>query len=169
MTSPFSTLLIALQDRIKTEIPDIRWIDQDLGQLESYGDRPAVSWPCALIDFTNFRYEDASDLIQFAEGTVTIRLAFPPFSNTNSLTPTNFKEKALQFYDIEWAIYKALHGWKPDGYGYMSRTNVSTEKRNDIIRVRQISFSITFEDYNAQPVHTLGNLPTNLETDIDLQ
>lgn len=114
MTSPFSTLLIALQDRIKTQIPDIRWIDQDLGQLENYGDRPAVSFPCVLIDFQNFQYEDASDLIQFAEGTVNFRLAFAPFSNTNSLTPVSYQEKALQFYDLEWALYKALHGWKPE-------------------------------------------------------
>lgn len=168
MTSPFSTLLIALQQRIKSQIPDIRWIDQDLGQLENYGDRPAVSFPCVLIDFQNFQYEDASDLIQFAEGTVNIRLAFAPFSNTNNLTSVDYQAKALKFYDLEWAIYKALHGWKPDGYGYLSRVGANTENRNDSFRVRVINFSISFEDYEAQPVHTLGTLPSSLEEDIEL-
>lgn len=50
MTSPFATLLTALQARIQDKVTAIRYIDQDLGQLQDEM-RPAISFPAALIDF----------------------------------------------------------------------------------------------------------------------
>ena len=169
MESPFGTLLIALQDRLKAKVPAIRWIDQDTGQLEVQAERPPVSFPCVLIDFENFLFEDAGEAIQFASGTVLLRLAWPPFSQTNNVTPAEWKEKGLAYYDIEWAIYKALHGWKPGAttplpeggrYGYMMRVSSETEKRDmDILRVRALRYSITFEDYNASPEYNMAPMP----------
>lgn len=151
MNSPFSTLFIAIQERIKSEVAALRWIDQEMTQLESYGEKPSVSFPCLLVDFDNFNFEDAGEAIQFAEGIIVLRLGFAPFSQTSDKTPLEWKEKGLAYYDIEWAIYKALHGWKPNNYGYCMRVSADTEKREDSIRVRVLRYSISFEDYNACP------------------
>lgn len=163
MNSPFSSLLTHLQGRIKSQVPDIRWIDGDTGQLEGYERRPPVSFPCILIDFDGFDYQDLGDGIQQAQGSVIIRLGFDAYSATNNRTPSQSKSKALAYYDLEWSLFKALHGWKPEGYGYMMRVSADTERREDAIRVRQIRFSITFEDYMARPPREWGQLPGDLE------
>ena len=178
MISPFAILFIALQQRIKEKVPSIRWIDQNLGQLES-AERPPVSFPCVLIDFDEWNFEDLSELVQTAAGNIIIRLAFAPFSAINNVTPTAYKLKALQFYEIECQLYKALHGWAPSltaemlsdfsndvnddfggmqglledaegwNFGSLIRTAAITEKREDLFRVRVMPFSLAFEDYSA--------------------
>ena len=42
-------IFIAVCDRLKTEVPQLRWIDAEEGQLNT-GERPAVAFPCCLID-----------------------------------------------------------------------------------------------------------------------
>jgi hypothetical protein len=155
-TSPFGSLLQLLQARLKAQVPELRYIDQDLGQLEV--ERPPVSYHCALIDFVDWSFEDVGDNIQFASGAVIIRLGMQAWSSSSNLTPVLHQDKALSFYDVEWKTYKALHGWKPANYGYLMRTNVNTEEREDNLRVRAIRFSCSFEDSNAQPTHTLAKV-----------
>ena len=163
MTSPFATLFLQLQEYIKTSVPAIQWIDQDLGQLENYEIKPSVKFPCVLIDFDAFTYEDMGENGQFAQGDVVLRLAFPPFSNTSSPTPLLWKEKGLAIYDIEYALYTALQGWKPVGYGYMLRDNTNIERREDAIRVRTMRFSISYEDYGASPTYQKAAPSGNVE------
>lgn len=174
MNAPFSTLLTALQTRVKELLPAIKWVDQDYGQLEYYDQRPAVEFPCLLVDFDNFQFEDAGEAIQFATGNVVLRLAFAPYSNTSNITPDQWKQKGLQYYELEWALYKALHGWKPNAelpdehYGYMMRVSSDTEKREDPFRVRRLIYSVTFEDYNASPEYNMRHLPGLLDLDMDI-
>ena len=181
MISPFAILYIAIQQRIKEKVPAIRWIDQNLAQLES-SERPPVSWPCVLIDFDDWNFENMSELAQTASGNVIIRLGFAPFSGTNNLTPTAYKLKALEYYEIECQLYKALHGWTPTlteetlsdfgndvgndlggmqkllndaqgwNFGSMIRSAAVTEKREDLFRIRVMPFSLAFEDYSAMRV-----------------
>lgn len=163
-TTPFATLFVRLQAHLKTQVPDLRWIDQDFGQLEQ--ERPPVSYPCALIDFTDWNFENWGENIQSAAGAVVIRLAFDAWSNTNNLTPSLWKDKGLVFYDIEYKIYKALQGWKPDNYGYLLRESVATEQREDNLRVRVLRFSCSFEDYGASPEYIQTELPPLEITDL---
>lgn len=154
LESPFGRLFLAIQDRIKEKVPGIRWIDMESGQLENYGDRPAVLWPCLLIDFPDCGYEDMTEVIQEADGLVQLRLAFPPFSATSGNTPIAYKDKALKYLELENEVYKALHGIKLDGFGYLMRKSAKTEQREgDSIRVRDLRFSIVYEDHNAKPVY----------------
>lgn len=166
--SPFKTLFLALQERILQEVEEIRYIDQDLGQLNE--ERPSLSFPAVLIDFSNFNYEDLAEQKQTAEGIVVLKLVFDVYSNSNSLSPEVVKEKALAFYDIEWKLFKSLQAWKPKdtawSYGYMLRTSVVTEGHYPGLRVRNLQFSITFEDDNAALDYHNATLP-NPEIEID--
>lgn len=164
-TSPFGTLFTAIQDRIKLQVPEIRFIEQDLGQLEF--ERPPVVYPCALIDFTDWTFEDAGENLQFAQGSINIRLAFEAFSTTHNITPDTFKNKALHYYDLEWKLYKSLQGWKPEKYGYLLRTAAATEPREDNLRVRVLQFSCGFEDLSAMSKYQKVNLkPLHIDTTI---
>lgn len=156
-SSPFGTLFTLLQQRIKTQVPEIRYIEQDLGQLET--EHPPVTYPAILIDFNDWTFEDAAEGLQLATGTVSLRLAFEAFSLTSNMSPESFRNKALHFYDLEWQLYKALHGYKAEQYGHLMRTTVATETREDNLRVRLINFSCHFEDFMAQATYSLTDLP----------
>lgn len=164
LVSPFGRLFHVLQEFISTEVPEIRWIDLEAAQLENYGDRPAVGWPCLLIDFIGFKFEDAGEAWQESDGIVRLRLAFPPFSNTNSKTPIAYKEQALKYYEIEDKLFRKLHAQKLDKFGYLLRRSATTEQRDgDAIRVRLLDFMITFEDTGAMPVYQKGRPSEEIE------
>lgn len=156
MNSPFATLYLAIQARIRTAVPAIRHIDQDLGQLEQYQDRPAVSWPAVVLDLDGAQYGDMGEQAQTCTLDVVLRLAFAPYSSANVLAPDSVKEKALEYYDAEWLLNKALHCWVPDGgpscpyeFSALTRISAGTEKREDNIRVREIRYRIAYEDYST--------------------
>lgn len=163
MTSLFAQLFLSIQTRIKSAVPEIAWIDQDLGQIDWYQTRPPVSWPCVMIDFPETGYGDLSQGVQWATPVIRIRLGFSPFSSANSVAPDISKEAALQFYEIENKLFKALQGF--DGGGItqpMTRTSVVNEKRNDPYRVRQMTFTTATEDSEAQNSLSLQEALLNL-------
>lgn len=150
MTSLFAQLFIALQKHITAEVPEIRFIDLDLGQLEEYEVRPTVPFPCVLIDFTEAQYSNLSRLQQWADITINIRLGFSPYSSSSSITPDVPKEKSLQFFEIENKLYKALHGFTADDCVQpLIRTSAATERREDSYRVRALTFTTATEDEEA--------------------
>lgn len=166
LTALYSQLLVAIQQRLKEKVPELRYIAEDLGQLEFYdpdaGERPPVSWPCALIDFTNATYDDmgGGEGMQWATDSIQIRIGFDPYSTANNLVTTEVSGKALRYYELEMAIHQALHGW--DGGGLcqsMSRRTAITEKRNDPYRVRVVSFSTSFMDDSAIPAKSQVSRP----------
>ncbi len=149
MNSPFATIFLAIQSRIKNDAPFIKYTDQDLGQLKAA--RPAVSWPCVLVEFENFTFSSLSENVQQALGVVVIRLAFPPYSSASSATPTQYADAALSYYDMEWQLHKLLQGWQPcETTGKLDRKEATTQKRNDNYRVREIRYSLAFDDYSTK-------------------
>jgi len=161
LTSPFATLHNAIIERIKQQVPAIRFIDQDLGQLENYDLKPPVSFPCVLMDVGDeFAYSDiGGQQHQLAEGTIMLRLALVQYTQSNNLVPANIRENALQYYELENDLVKALHGWAPTGFSRMLRRKAITEKREDDIRVRAIPFAISFTDLIAEPETTTTSTP----------
>ena len=150
MNSPFAQLLLALQERIKTAVPAVNYIDQDVGQLSGKG-RPPVQWPCVLIDFDNFRFKDLGEQVQTAQGTVVLRLGFAPHSPSNAATPEPYRQQAIGYYDVEWDLHRALHGWSPGAdHGSLGRKSALTQVRTDAYRVRELRYKIAFDDRSTQ-------------------
>ena len=148
----FGDIFLILQNRIKTEVPEIRYIEQDLGQLEVYEDRPAVSWPCVLLDFQVSEYRDQLLNVQDGDLVITVRIGHNPYSHSHNLAALEVREKALHYYELENKVYKALQGFEhEDFFNPLSRKNAATEKRDDPFRVRVLTFDCGIEDYTAQP------------------
>lgn len=166
----YSLLFVALQARIQEQVPEIRWVDLDTGQLESYDIRPAVAWPCVLIDFPASQFTNESQLVQWGDVNIELRLGFPEFSQSSNTAPVAVKEKALKFFELESKLYKALQGWAAsDQEGEtisqpLIRLQVATEKREDAIRVRSMVFTTAFQDASAQPEYTVAT--PNLQFDL---
>ena len=151
MNSPFANIFQAISTQVQAAVTSITYIDQDLGQLRS-GSRPSVSWPCLLIDFEDFTFDNLSTNVQAAKGTVVMRLGFAPYSGTSGVVPATYAATALAYYDIEYALHLALQGWRPgDEYGSLCRTAATTQRRTDSYRVREIRYSIAWEDYSTKP------------------
>lgn len=152
LTSPFANLFVQLIDRLNEKAPTIRFITQDLGQLENYEMRPAVTWPCCLIDIDNFNFSDIqSKYHQMAQGTITLRIGLVKYTDLSNLSPDQAKEAALKYLEVEQEVYTALHAWAPQGFSRCLRQVAVTERRDDDIRVRVMKFSLSFTDESAQP------------------
>ena len=193
MTSPDSILFVAIRNRINAitinSVPAFPWIDQDLMQLESHnGDnRPPVSWPAVTIDIEDGTVQNLGDNSQTGILKVCIRIGFAPFSSTSNITPAPWANKALEYYDLEQAIHLALHGWTPgvvtidpttspatsadltNIFGHFIRSAFPrTEKRNDRIRVRVLSYIISMDDYTTSNLPELVPATPNLSFEISI-
>src|SRR5436190_8310160 len=130
LTSPNGQLFLAVQNRITT-ITELKWVDQNFGQLDHYELKPAVLFPCALIDLSGFSFEDLPDGRQVASGRVVVSIGTAPFTNSNMSTPTPQKEKALSYYEIEYAIHCKLHNWTPlPGMEKLTRRTMDKQERD---------------------------------------
>lgn len=154
--SPFANLYLKVMARIKEKVPEVRYIDQDLGQLEHYDIRPAVSFPCVLVDVDSFTFSEAGQIKQIGEGMLIIRLGVPAFSSSNNLAPDAVRLKALEYYLIEEKIHEALHGWSDTGFSRLLRRASKLEERNDpSIRVRVIPYAVSTEqDIKKVSIHS---------------
>lgn len=159
LQSFFAQLLQKLQTQITTQVPAIKWVDQDLGQLEYYDQRPAVSWPCVLIDFGNTNYDEMQGNVQLGNAQFTLRLGFPSFSPSQAGAPDSVKEQALQYYELEQLLYQAIQGYNADGLMQpCTRISAQTERREgDNFRVRVIVFNTIFMDDSAAESFTPAN------------
>jgi hypothetical protein len=152
MNSAFANLFLLLQQRVQDNVPGISFIDQDLGQLNPNPDDTfPVTFPCLLIDLNYFTFKDLGENVQTAAGTIVFRLGFSTYSSSDQSAPEETKETALQFYELEWALHKAFQGWDAgDYFGHLNRISVHTEKRSDALRVRELRYTVAFEDYSTK-------------------
>lgn len=164
MDSYFAKLYLELADHLKEQVPALRWIDQDFGQLEEDDIRPATSFPCALIDIGDADYTDLSENVQHGTVRVLIRLGFAPFSSSHQGAPGSVKDKALQYYNLEQQIYEAVQGWYNEFSTPFTRRKFATEGRNDKLRVRVLMFETTYEDESAMVQYSKTPRP-NLDID----
>lgn len=153
--SPNAQTFLAIQTRLKEKVEALKWIDQNFNQLDGYELKPPVLFPCGLIDITGLVFEDMPGGAQKANGRVAITIGTTPFNNSNAATPVSLIEKAIEYYEIEHAVHKALHNWIPvAGMEKLMRRTMDKQEREDAIRERQIVFEFGYTDTGAVPVKT---------------
>ena len=123
------TIFKSIKAKLK-DIPELKWIDHDFGQLEL--EHPPVIYPCALIDVPNILWENSSELEQQGDTTVTIRLGFKVYDRTNTAAPTSMQERAAEHFAIIKKVFKAIHGHEDE------EANFNTLLRNSMLRGKSI-------------------------------
>jgi hypothetical protein len=155
----FGRALTELMKRLKAKVTALNWIAEDLGQLEESTMRPAVNFPCALVDFPNTTYQDLVDNRQQGLPNITIRLGFDPYTTSHGDLPDDSLQQSLKRFEIEQQVIDALNGWEVEGlFQRLARINVTTEKRGDGMRVRIITFTTLYQDeYQAETYNTVNS------------
>ena len=143
------SILANIQTQLAT-ITDLKYIDEDWGQLDDYSPNPPTQFPLALIDIGNIDYSnmgiDRAALPQnrqMATGTIVISIANLKLTNTSYKTPATQKQAAWSIWDIVQSVHEKLHGHKPaENVGGMVRNNMRKVKRDDGIQEYEVTYSI---------------------------
>lgn len=171
MNSPNANIFLALQQRIAglkdgTDRVYFRTVDHDLQQLNL--EKPPVTFPCVLIGDFNFDFMQMSANTQTGKGSVTLKICFTPYSSSESKTPVEYLKKAINYYELEQLLHLALQGWHPalmednvdllgNVAGSLNRIASRAMPRNDDIIVRQVTYSISIDDFSTKPIK--GKVP----------
>ena len=141
-------LFIALCDLLEAQVPEIRWIDADEGQLNiPNGQRPAVAFPCVLIDMSYPETEALNAGTEKIRAQFSLRIAFEGFGQTSSAAPEVVRERALQRLDTLEKIHRTVQWWNCGRkINPMRRLRVATERRQDGLKVYNMVYETAFID-----------------------
>ena len=143
-------IFTALCEHIKKNVPEIRWIDFDTGQLNIASERPPVDWPCCLIDISYPSCRDLAveDNMQLVNADITLRVAFVPAGETHHRAPADVRKQALKMFDIVEKLHSALQGETfKDTVSGLSRSRAKKQTRNNKVVVFNITYTTTFQEY----------------------
>lgn len=152
MENPFKLLYLGVLERLKTEVPELKYIDRNLAQYQNEDFRNSSIFPSALIKFSNTDFSELSDLVQLADRCVVdVTLFFENWNATSNITPDLITQAGLSYLDIEQKVYAVLHGWSPDGFTPLIRINQKDQSDNDLgLNATGLLFTTSFEDYSLE-------------------
>lgn len=140
-------LFIALCDLLENQVPELRWIDADEGQLNASNQRPPVAFPCVLIDMTYPQTEAMNATAEKIRVQFSLRVAFEGYGQTSSAAPKSVRERALERLDILEKIHRTLQWWNCDRQiNPLRRQRVTTERRQDGLKVYNMTYESAFID-----------------------
>lgn len=152
MTSFFAQLYLELVGEIKTKVPEITFIDQNLGQYFDDEWRRSISTSKAtlLIDFPDTSYTNLQGTIQTGNAMVRFVLMFPAYSQSYGNAPLEVQQKALDYYEIEHKLCTVLHKIESDIHSGLIRSDAKSQNVNEFgLRIREINFRTSFEDFST--------------------
>lgn len=138
-----------IQNRIN-EVTELKYVDEDCGQLDSYSPHPPTQWPCALIDFSQIDFSNIGkdkrvtpQSRQQGAGTIMITVANMKLTNTSFKAPQAQKNNAWSIHIIIGKIHEKIQGYRPEEMsGVLIRTRFQKVKRDDGIQEYRIYYSI---------------------------
>ena len=142
-------IFTALCDYLTEEVPEFRWIDEDSGQLgAAKEERPAVCFPCCLIDIQYASCRDLTDTEQVVKVTLTLKMAFYAWGDTNSLAPKEARAKALERLRTVEKAHAALQGGTDGGsVSPLCRLSARPSTMASGLKVYTVTYETTFEEY----------------------
>ncbi|MCL1942797.1 MAG: hypothetical protein FWF54_04525 [Candidatus Azobacteroides sp.] len=154
-------LIRDIQNRLKTEIPALAYVEMNCGQLNKADNLPAtVAFPAALIDIVKAEYSNEGKLRQI--GTIEIGISVIDHSDFDDQNAQN------NLFDRLTEINRALHGWSgSDHYGLLNKTSLEQIKREDDLLEYRIIFRVQLVDTSAErrtimTSATMGIIHSNL-------
>jgi hypothetical protein len=142
-------IYLTIANRLKNEVPDLKWIDYDWGQLN--GERPAVAYPCALIDVA---YTDCRNIAEGWETTdqrvnanITLKLIFQPIGDSSMAAVAESRSAALAALDLIDILHAAMQGYNGNGdckFAALQRRRATSMSRSDKHKIYVLVYDTTF-------------------------
>ncbi len=129
------------------EIPEIKWVDFNTGQLHE--ERPSVAYPCALVEIDLPRCEDIGEGLQRVNAEFSVKLAVKAIGETNTKAPTPQRSLALQYFDVVSKVEQKLHGYRSKYFYPFSRQSVRNENIRQELKVVTLRFSTAWNAHTS--------------------
>ena len=114
METNIKTILLAVQQRLADQVPELAYIDKNWGQLDY--EAPPVKWPCALLDIDEVPFSQIGGGGQIADG-ANLRLV-----SSSAAAPR--KADAYRLIELLDKIHSALQRFTDGTFGPMFRTQI---------------------------------------------
>ena len=135
----------ATYDRL-APLPEIKWADQDFGQMEM--ERPPVVYPCVLIGIDLPKTADIGQNKQNCQVLINLKICFTYTGEISFKAPEEIRERGLAYYRTIKEIYKKMQGQRI-GLKPLSRIQQVESVRPDRVKIVDMTFSTTFIDESA--------------------
>ena len=150
-------ILTDIQQRLADQVPALKYIDQDWGQLDYYSPNPPVKWPCALVDIVQAQFTNTGGGGQLGMVQVKVRVGDLQLSPSSTKAPAAARAAALSIWEVLKDLHKALHGWAGHRhYSKLIRTAQQRIRREDGVRIYEITYTTQITDNSAVPVLPLA-------------
>lgn len=141
-------LLEKIQQQV-SEIAELKYIDENWGQLDYYSPNMPVQFPCALIDvqqvqFSNFGRDMSKKPVQRQIGTIQIKItvANMRLSNSSMQALRRQKEEVWAIWGIIEKIHQQLHGVSLlPNVSALIRSSQSRTLRDDGVQEYEVYYS----------------------------
>lgn len=144
-------IMKAVMNRIKQEVPALRWIDADEGQLDFSDNRPPVAFPCCLVELYYPNMENLAGnhpTTQRVEIAIALKVGFNDCASFNANKPVQVQETAFVRLDMLEDIHTSLQGFRPaeNCIKPLRRKSCRPQKRPDGLKVYDVLYLAEFMD-----------------------
>ena len=157
-----STIITDIQDMLSSELPGVKYIDKDWGQL--YMEQPPVGWPCVLIDIEAVEIQDLTDLNERAVAIVVLTVANKRTNSISAHATSTSKGKSTATIDLTDDVHLLVQNYAKEGAEYSPLQVASFYKLNDLPGAEVYSMRYTTRyaiDLSAQPEEQPIEQPSN--------
>jgi|GEM_PF-374468 len=148
----WSELYKEITGRIKSNLPDVQWVDLWHEQINYLTEELPFPTPAVFVGFGTREADDAGTLVQNLTVQVDLRLFYETFSDTYDGSAN--QDKALAFLDRLTELHALFHGKSGQYFTEMRRIDMSREESGDAGNLYRISFECLVTDYSAQVLFT---------------
>lgn len=136
-------LYLKIQELLK-EIPEIKWVDFDLGQMQE--EMPSVAFPCVLIDIDFPTTENIDSHLQHVQANFNISLHTKIIGETNRNAPKRVQEQALSYLDLVDKITAKIQGYADTNFYSFERKSIRQTAFVYGVKTTIISFDTSFHE-----------------------
>ena len=139
------SLLEDLINRITENMPDLKVVDEDYGQLEALGqegtDQYPLTFPAVLIDASSVQWSNIGGLNQKGEATIRVRLIIDCYDDTHGTSGTTH---LIALRDAKrHELHKLLQGYRTCEESTLIRTNTRFYTAANGIKVYESTYTAT--------------------------
>ena len=145
-------ILTAIQERLTSEVPALKYLAEDWGQLDYYAENPPVKFPCGLLELQQAQWQNQGQKVQDGVLNISLRVADLMTQNPSYRASAAQKLREGEIWMVLANIHKALHGWRPQTlpeFGALTRTSTRKVKRDDGIREFEVVYACLCSDADA--------------------